>query len=305
MLKVNIVESKTVLVQSKLPSDDFVINPYSGCAFGCIYCYADFTRRFSGHLKDEWGEYVDVRINAPEVLDKEIKKLIRKMKSSPSNIWKNGKYPMILMSSVTDPYQGAESKYKVTRGCITVLVENSFEGELSILTKSALVTRDIDLFKKLKRVSVGLTITSTNDETSRFFEKNAPLASTRIQALKKLNDAGIKTYVCINPLLPHFADKDNNLEELFAAIKNAGTNEVFVEHLNLSGKKKSRIKKEITRQLGQTDLVNIWNTQEEEYKRELETVIYNLLDKYKIQVLAGGIIDHEKIMKKGTKFVMR
>jgi len=95
-----------------------------------------------------------------------------------------GKDKTVFFSSVTDPYQGVEAKYKLTRSCLEVLVENEFAGEVSILTKSALVTRDIDVLKKLKNVEVGFTITSTDDAVSRYFEKFAPNVTDRLKAMK-------------------------------------------------------------------------------------------------------------------------
>ncbi len=136
-MEIKEIQSKSILTKSKLPDADYVVNPYTGCRFGCVYCYASFMSRYVGKDINDWGEFVYVKINAPELLQKEIQKLKNK-----------GKGLSILFSSVTDPYQGVEAKYQVTRKCLQVLVDYGFEGKVSILTKSQLVTRDIDLLKK-------------------------------------------------------------------------------------------------------------------------------------------------------------
>jgi len=110
--------------------------------------------------------YVDIKTNAPELLEKELAKKMEKMGTKDVDT--------IFFSSVTDPYQGMEAKYKITRKCLEVLVKLRYEGLVSILTKSSLVTRDIDTFKKLRQVEVGLTVTSTGDPISRYLETHAP-----------------------------------------------------------------------------------------------------------------------------------
>jgi DNA repair photolyase len=84
-MKLSLKQSKTIITPSKLPGSDYAVNPYSGCAFGCVYCYAEFTRKFTNHLNDQWGEYVDVKINTSELFEKELKnsqtKLLSKMNS--------------------------------------------------------------------------------------------------------------------------------------------------------------------------------------------------------------------------------
>lgn len=303
-MKESIVQSKTVLTKSGLPASDYVVNPYSGCAFGCVYCYADFTRRFQGHLSDKWGEYVDVRINAAEVFKKEIRSLNKKIISSNKSIWKNGSHPVVLLSSVCDPYQGSEAKYKITRELLKVCIEEDFQGEISILTKSPLVTRDIDLLKQLNRVNVGMTITSTDDKVSKLFEKDAPPASVRVKTLAKLNLAGLPTYVCVSPLLPHFVAQKERLYKLLKSIKDAGTDFVFIEHINLSGVKMRRLLSEIKDKIEPEIIEEILNSQTEEYKRKLEKIVNDIVREVGLEVWNGGVIDHEKVGGK-TRFISR
>ena len=99
--------------------------------------------------------------------------------------------------------------------------------EIILLTKSDLVLRDIDLFKQFNNVEVGLTVTSTDDTISRYFEKYAPDVSKRFKALKKLNEEGIRTYAFVGPLLPHFVSEPDKLDALFEAIYKTGTKDNF------------------------------------------------------------------------------
>lgn len=138
MIRVKIIRVKSVLNKSNLPASDYVINPYVGCGFGCLYCYASFIGRWK-HPGEEWGNFVDVKINVPEVLKKELEK--RKNRSVGS----------IFFSSVTDPYQPVEEKYQIASKCLTVLANYQHQGLISVLTKSPLVLRDVEIFKKIKK----------------------------------------------------------------------------------------------------------------------------------------------------------
>lgn len=280
-------QAKSILSPCGIPGIDFVINPYTGCRFGCTYCYASFMGRF---LKDksikDWGEYVYVKENAPELLKKELPKLKNK-----------GKGLEIFMSSVTDPYQGVEAKYQITRKCLEVLRDFGYEGYLSILTKSALVLRDIDILKKLAHVSVGLTVTSYNDAISNYFEKYAPKVTERFDALEKLNNAGIRTYAFIGPLLPHYVAFETELETVFKKLDEAGTHDIFVEHLNLSTYIKNRLIAEMKDE--QPEVISkFYESQNKEYREVLDEQIAKLVKKYNMRLLTGGTIFHKEYQKK-------
>jgi len=163
---------------------DYCINPYVGCFHGCRYCYATFMKRFTGHT-EPWGSFVDIKTNAPEVLH-------RQLRTAAAG--------HVLISSVTDPYQPMEEKYKLTRRCLEVLLPH--QPSVNVLTKSPLILRDLDLLKQFKAITVGFTVGTDNDEIRRVFEPHAPPVEARIQALKTLFEAGLKTYVFIGPLLP-------------------------------------------------------------------------------------------------------
>lgn len=279
-MEIKEIEAKSILTKSKLPDTDYVVNPYTGCKFGCVYCYASFMARYVGKETSDWGNFVYVKTNANTLLREEIKKLKN-----------NGKGVSIFFSSVTDPYQGLEAKHQLTRKCLEVLVDYGFEGTVSILTKSPMVTRDIDLFKKLKNLEVGLTITSTEDKISRFFEKNAPGVSQRFEALKELNESVIRTYAFVGPLLPSYINERDNLDILFKEIKEAGTTELYVEHINLSKYIYDRLKEEIKDET--VEMFN--NSKKKEYREELDRIVKELIRKYELKLKTGDTLYHKDL----------
>lgn len=178
------VLAKSILSKSGIPGATYCINPYTGCSHACRYCYASFMKKFTGHT-EPWGRFVDVKINAPQVLKRQLK---RASKGS------------VMISSVTDAYQPVEGKYKLTRQCLEILLPYRFP--VNILTKSPLVLRDMYLIRKFEDIEVGITITTDDEKIRKIFEPNAPPIEARIHALKILHKSGIRTYVFIGPLLP-------------------------------------------------------------------------------------------------------
>ena len=176
------ISSKTILSVSKI--HDYVINPYVGCQHACLYCYARFIKKFTGHL-EPWGDFVDIRTNAAELLQAEIKKK---------------KHGTVWVSGLCDPYQPLEAKYKLTRQCLQILADNDWS--VVIQTRASLVLRDIDIIKRAKNFEVGLSITTADDEIRKIFEPHAPTISERINTLEELHRSGIRTYAMIAPTLP-------------------------------------------------------------------------------------------------------
>ncbi len=201
-LNLKIVETKTALSKSRIQGIDYTINPYFGCEFGCSYCYADFMSRFSrtrnGFPENcKWGEFVGVKINIAERLKNEILKLESKMSLFPE---KGKAKPNIHLSIVTDPYQSVEKRFKLTRKCLEILLE--FQYPITILTRSPLVLRDVDLFVNFESLEIGLSITTDNDKIRKIFEPKAPSIISRIKTLEKLKENNIKTFAFIGPILP-------------------------------------------------------------------------------------------------------
>ncbi len=174
--------AKTILSKSRV--FDYVVNPYIGCQHGCTYCYARFMKRFTGY-KEPWGDFVVVKINAPYCLQRDIEKALL------GRVW---------VSGVCDPYQPLERTYELTKRCLEILVGRDWP--IVIQTKSALVLRDIHLFKEAKNIEVGLTVTTGDDGVRQLFEPNAPPIEERVKALEELHLAGIRTYAMIAPMLP-------------------------------------------------------------------------------------------------------
>lgn len=294
-MEIKKIQSKSVLTPSKLPDTDFVVNPYTGCRFGCTYCYASFMGRFVGKDIKDWGSYVYIKENAPEVLKNDLTRLSAS-RSTEYSLKNKGGGKSIFFSSVTDPYQGVEVKYRLTRKCLEALLDFGFEGKLSVLTKSDLVLRDIDLFKQFVDVEVGLTVTSTDDQISNYFEKYAPSVSKRFEALKKLNEAGIPTYAFVGPLLPHFVSSQDKLDALFEAIYKTGTKDLYVEHINLSNYIVERLKEEMP-SLDKDTLAKFYLSQNKSYREDLNKVVNNLVKKYGFNLRMGTALYHADKLK--------
>ncbi|MFN0011972.1 MAG: radical SAM protein [Phycisphaerales bacterium] len=163
---------------------DFTINPYSGCAFGCAYCYAAAFAP-DERSSQEWGTWVRVKQNAIDLLRRG-KRDVR------------GK--SIYISSVTDPYQPIEKALELTRGILAELVHH--QPRLVIQTRSPLVARDLDLLKQFKVAQVNMTVTTDSEEVRRAFEPGCPGNAQRLDAIAKVAAAGIQTCITMTPLLP-------------------------------------------------------------------------------------------------------
>ena len=168
---------------------DFTLNPYSGCAFGCTYCYAAFFSR-TAERREAWGQWVEVKENAVELI----------MRRKIGGL--DGK--CIYMSSVTDPYQPVERTVGLTRGVLQVLADRH-APKLVVQTRSPDVVRDSDLFRKIEdgggRVRVNMTMTTDDEDVRRTFEPFCPSNDRRLEAVADLREAGIDVGVTMTPLL--------------------------------------------------------------------------------------------------------
>lgn len=280
-MTVHEIQAKTCLVESKLPGTDYVINPYVGCAMACAYCYASFMGRSVGESRENWGNYIYAKVNIVGLLEKEL------ARRNPEKLKRR-----ILISSVTDAYQGAETKYKLTRGILSVLRQVDYPGNVGILTKSPMVLRDVDQIQGLADAVVGITVTTTDDKISRFLECRAPLASRRIDTLRTLNTLGIRTYAFIGPLLPHFRYQPELLDELFRRLAEAGVRDIFVEHMNLRPLIKQRLV-QITGHDAPYEGKNIYGEAAgPEHKRAVEDLVHSLVDKYGFRLMLQKVLDH-------------
>lgn len=209
------IEIKQALSKCGFPGGGLAINPYVGCRHACVYCYARFMKRFTGH-QEEWGSFVDVKTNIGEVLTKQIK-IPRFQKQD------------IHIGTVTDPYQPIEDKYQLMRKVLTIL--QNYNNPVSILTKSDLVVRDIDLLKKIKNLDVNITINSLDEKWVSLIEPFSPSIERRLMAMKKLTDAGLIVKAMVGPYWPIWTNPD----DLFSEFKKVGVSHVFSESLNVFG----------------------------------------------------------------------
>ncbi len=202
------VKATTALPRSNLPGMDYALNPYVGCEHDCVYCFApDMLHKDPA----KWGKEVGVRSNLPILLSREIK----------------NKRGVIGIGTVTDPYQQLEKSCLLTRKCLMEILRH--DNPISILTKSDLVVRDIELIASTKRPEVGITITSVNDRISQAFEPGAPLPSRRLEALRQLIETGLDTYAMVGPVLPMLSEDD--LEDLVGAIAKTGVKRLMVDRM--------------------------------------------------------------------------
>lgn len=173
----------------------YYINPYVGCMIACPFCYvidrADFSRRLEGLPQLPWGHYLDVKINAAEVLRGEIRA---------------GQRGTVRMSPIlTDPYQSAERRYRITRQCLEVLLDTDLAPV--VLTRAPRILDDIELLKRFRRALVGFSIPTDDDRYRQIFEPGADPIPERFEALRALHAAGVRTFAVIQPVLPMNVDR--------------------------------------------------------------------------------------------------
>ncbi len=198
------IRTKVALPPSRLPGLDYALNPYVGCQHDCLYCYAPYVTK---RPRTEW-KTVLARTDLPQALAKEIR----------------GKKGTIGLGTVTDPYQEAERHLLITRRCLMEIVPHGLS--VSVLTKSDLILRDLDLYKELKG-EVGITVTSVNDDISRMLEPGAPLPGRRVEALRKMTDEGLNAYALIGPLLPLLTEKD--IDQMVETLSSTGIKWVMLD----------------------------------------------------------------------------
>jgi DNA repair photolyase len=202
---------KTILNRGSL--SDYTLNCYTGCTHGCVYCYARFMQRFHPHA-EPWGKFVDVKINAVEVLKRQLRR------TPPGGVF---------LSSACDAWQPIEAECRLTRRCCELLLERGFG--LSILTKSALVLRDLDIFSGCD-VRIGVTVTTLDENLCKLWEPNASSVAERFRVLAEARRVGLKTSIMFGPLLPFLSDTQKTIEGLFQQAKESGVDSIWVDVLN-------------------------------------------------------------------------
>lgn len=201
--------------KSKLPASDYVINPYIGCLHGCLYCYARFMSRFTGHT-ERWGTYSEPK------------------KFSSMKLPRQQEGKTILVGSVTDAYNPAERKYRLMPEILDTL--KNAKAHVEILTKSHLILRDLEQLKRIPDLSVGVSLAFLSEKDAAHLEPGASGVRERLDALKRLHDNGISTYLFVAPYFPELTDLPHLVEATAGYV-----DYVCVENLNLRGSYKSSV----------------------------------------------------------------
>ena len=249
------VQTKNIMTKSSLPVGGYSVNPYVGCTHGCKYCYASFMKRFTGHT-EPWGTFLDVKH------------------------WTEIKNPQkyrgqrVVIGSVTDGYLPQEEQFRNT--CKLLEQLRGSEAEILICTKSDLVIRDIDLLKELGKVTVSWSINTLDEAFHQDMDKAVSI-ERRLDAMKTVYDAGIRTVCFISPVFPGITD----FTAIFHRVKNQ-CDLVWLENLNLRGGFKKSILDYIRKKY--SDLVPlydaIYNKGDRSYFRGLEDQAERLAKEY-------------------------
>lgn len=207
------IKAKSILTHSHISVIDLYFNPYVGCSHSCQYCCVEYMKSFSGHTKERWGQFVDVKSNTLQLLKDEIHK---------------GKNKNILIGSLTDAYQPVEKKYCLTRQSLKILSEKNISTY--ILTKSDLIKRDLDILSEMPSVKTGMSIAFADDEMRKSFEPFASSTSRRLDTLTLLQENGCETYAFIGPIIPGLTD----LHKIFKNLAEANVSFVMGKILDLN-----------------------------------------------------------------------
>jgi DNA repair photolyase len=197
------IQCKTILNRSVMGFADFTLNAYQGCAFGCSYCYVPAMRRKRGQIDDKpWGGWLQVKVNAPDVLRRQMLRLDPEAK--------------IAIGTATDSWQPLEKKYRIARQILEEL--SYYTNPVSLLTRSPLLLRDIDILHKIENVSVGVSLPTFDERVRRVFEPHAPSVAGRVHLIRKLVEAGIAPSLACAPILPGVTDNAASVRDY---LKNA------------------------------------------------------------------------------------
>lgn len=211
--RVVVRETRCKTILNRTDISDYSLNCYTGCAHGCIYCYARFMQRFHPHL-EPWGEFVDVKVNAVEALQRQLRRAI------PGEVF---------VSSACDGWQPIEAERKLTRECCRLLLKYGFQ--VNVLTKSALVLRDLDILTD-GSARVAVTVTTLDEHLRQLWEPNSSTVEERFRVIEHARGAGLKTGIMFGPLLPYLSDSERSLASMFEQAADLDVNIIWVDAMN-------------------------------------------------------------------------
>lgn len=192
---------------------DYSLNPYVGCAFGCAYCYAAFFVPDEQRAR-EWGTWVDVKVNALALLRRRAMEVAGKS---------------ILVGSATDPYQPIELRTGLTRSLLEFLSRLSPQPKIHVQTRSPHITRDIDILQRFEHLSVGMSVTTDNEEIRRRFEPKCASIERRLRAAEVLVRAGVRVFLSVAPMLPV-----KNPEAFARRLASVGAHSCWASHFRVT-----------------------------------------------------------------------
>jgi DNA repair photolyase len=201
---------------------EWSLNPYTGCAHRCTFCYVRaFERRADRPSDERYGRSIRVKVNVADVLAREL--------ARPS--WQRS---TVVVGAATDPYQPAEGRYRLTRSCLEVLAAAS--NPFSIITRGPMIVRDVDLLREgasRSSVSVTFSIPTIDEDVWRRTEPSTAHPRQRLRALRELVDAGVDARVGMAPILPGLSDRPEQLEAVVRAAREAGATGIWANLLFL------------------------------------------------------------------------
>jgi DNA repair photolyase len=218
------LRSRSLLNRSNAPRMPFTwtVNPYRGCAMGCRYCYAAYTHEFMGIEGADFHSLVYVKTGAEVETQRRLAAVVR-----------SGE--MIAIGAATDPYQPAEAEAKVTRRFLEMVARHR-NARVGLITKGALILRDIELLRKIhqrSRLSVQVSLISTDADLVRKLDPWAPPPEVRIEVMRRLVEAGIDTGLGLAPVLPGITDDEAALDRLLERVADVGVRHMFANVLFL------------------------------------------------------------------------
>jgi len=203
---------KTILNRSGI--SDYCLNCYTGCTHGCVYCYARFMQRFHPH-PEPWGQFVDVKVNAVEVLKRQLRR------TRPGEVF---------VSSACDGWQPIEAERRLTRQCCQLLVQSGFA--VIVLTKSALVLRDLDILSG-HNARIGVTVTTLDERLRALWEPRGSSVEERFRVIEAAHRGGLETAIMFGPLLPFLSDGQACIDALFERAADLAIDVIWVDALNV------------------------------------------------------------------------